>query len=198
MQPKTERRQKRFKPVPGRVYRTGDLKRWTRNPTRMAKRLVEQGALRPLAHGLYAAPRKTPFGEAPPTSEAILDAFLDHTRFVFTGPERWNALGLGATALFPKQLVYNTKRSGEFELGGRAFILRRVKFPRQTTPEWSVVDLIEHRDMAGLSDDELLRRLGIALAEGRFDGDRLRHTAEEFGTKATQRMVETALAGADA
>ena len=47
-------------------------------------------------------------------------AFLDGGRFVFTGPERWNALGLGTTALFATPLVYNTRRSGTFELGGLA------------------------------------------------------------------------------
>ena len=46
----------------------------------------------------------------------------------FTGSEHWNALGLGTTAVFPAKLVYNTKRSGEFTLGGRRFLLRRVGF----------------------------------------------------------------------
>jgi hypothetical protein len=196
MQPLTERRRQRFIPEPGRVYRTGELKQWTQNPTRMARRLVDQGVLKPLAQGLYAAPRQTPFGEAPPTDEAILDAFLDHTRYVFTGPERWNALGLGSTALFPRQLVYNTRRSGEFELGGRSFLLRRVKFPRRATPEWFVVDLIEHRDMVGLDAEQLQRRLRSALAAGRFDLERIRRAAEEYGTHATRRIVEQALAGA--
>jgi hypothetical protein len=53
-------------------------------------------------------------------------AFLDGGPFVFTSPERWNALGLGSTAVFAAPLVYNTKRSGAFELGGRRFVLRRV------------------------------------------------------------------------
>jgi len=38
--------------------------------------------------------------------------------------------GAGITALFAAPLVYNTKRSGTFELGGRKFVLRRVAFPR--------------------------------------------------------------------
>jgi hypothetical protein len=159
----------------------------------MAKRLVAQGRLKPLAQGLYAAPRPTRFGEAPPKAEAILDALLDHTPFVLTGPEYWNALGLGSTALFPKQLVYNTKRSGEFDLGGRRFILRRVAFPAQVTREWYAVDLVEHRDTVGLATDVLVRRMRNVITQGGLDRDRLRETAREYGTRNTQNLVQQAL-----
>lgn len=192
-QPKNERRRDRFQPEPGCVYRTRDLRQWTENPTRMAKRLVAQGRLKPLAQGLYAAPRPTRFGEAPPKAEAILDALLDHTPFVLTGPEYWNALGLGSTALFPKQLVYNTKRSGEFDLGGRRFILRRVAFPAQVTREWYAVDLVEHRDTVGLATDVLVRRMRNVITQGGLDRDRLRETAREYGTRNTQNLVQQAL-----
>lgn len=192
-QPEDERRRNRFQPEPGCVYRTGDLKQWTKNPTRMAKRLVAQGQFRALAHGLYAAPRQTRFGEVPPRAEAVLDAFLDHTPFVLTGPEYWNALGLGSTALFPKQVVYNTKRSGEFELGGRRFLLRRVRFPARATREWYAVDLVEHRNMVGLETEVLVKRMRNAVAHGQLDRERLRKTAEEYGTRNTRHLVEEAL-----
>lgn len=191
-QRRDDRRRLRFKPKPGRVYRTGDLRAWTANPTRMAKRLVMGGELKPLAHGLYAAPRRTRFGEAPPKPEAVMETFLEGTPHVFTGPEYWNALGLGSTALFPAQVVYNTQRTGEFEFGGRRFLLRRVKFPKKPTPEWYVVDLIQHRDMVGLGEDTLARRLRAVVARGELDPERLRETAREFGTKETQRLVEEA------
>lgn len=188
-----EQRRNRFQPEPGCVYRTRDLRQWTENPTRMAKRLVAQGQLKPLAQGLYAAPRQTRFGEAPPKVEAILDALLDHTPFVLTGPEYWNALGLGSTALFPKQLVYNTKRSGEFDLGGRRFLLRRVTFPARPTREWYAMDLVEHRDTVGLAADVLVKRLKNAIAQGSLDKHRLRETAGEYGTRNTQKLIEQAL-----
>jgi hypothetical protein len=192
-QPSKERRRNRFHPEPGCVYRTADLRQWTENPTRLAKRLVAQGRLKPLAHGLYAVPRQTRFGVVPPKAEAILDAFLGHTPFVLTGPEYWNALGLGSTALFPKQLVYNTKRSGEFELGGRRFLLRRVAFPARVTREWYAVDLAEHRDTVGLATEVLISRMRNAVTQGGLDQDRLRETAREYGTRNTQRLIEQAL-----
>lgn len=159
----------------------------------MAKRLVEHGDLQPLANGLYAAPRKSRFGDLPPKPEAVMDAFLDHTPYLFTGPDYWNALGLGSTALFPLQIVYNTKRSGEFTLGGRKFLLRRVKFPERTTPEWYAVDLIEHRATVGLDTPTLTRRLRDVLRLGRLDAERLTCAAREYGTQATQRLVLEAI-----
>ena len=121
-------------------------------------------------------------------------AFLGGGPFVFTGPDQWNALGLGTTGMFAAQLVYNTKRSGIFELGGRRFVLRRVAFPAAPPPEWFVVDLFEHADQAGASLADLTSMLGRALARGVFDHKRLRELAKRYGTKATQARVHSALA----
>ena len=38
---------------PGRAYRTRDLRPFSANPTRRARRLVDEGRLREAAHGLY-------------------------------------------------------------------------------------------------------------------------------------------------
>ena len=143
---------------PGRAYRTKDLAAWSANAPRLAKRLVREGQLVPLAHGLFVHPRRGRFGDVPPTDEEVMRAFLDGGRFVFTGPERWNALGLGSTAMFATPLVYNTKRSGTFELGGRRYVLRRVAFPDRPTAEWFVIDLFENaKDAIALSAMAALR-----------------------------------------
>ena len=178
---------------PGRVYRTKELARWGANPPRLAQRLVQEGELVQLAHGLYAHPRKGRFGMVPPADKEVLRAFLENTPFVFTGPERWNTLGLGTTALFALPLVYNEKRSGEFELGGRRYRLRRVAFPKNPPPEWFAVDLFENTGQAGASGDELARNLARALAAGRFAGGRLWEMARRYGTKRTQTLVQKAL-----
>jgi len=123
-----------------------------------------------------------------------MEAFLEGAPHVFTGPEYWNALGLGATGLFPAYLVYNTRRTGNFVFGGHRFILRRVRFPRKPTPEWYAVDLIRHRDLVGLDRETLVRRLRVALDQGKLEPQRLRKMALEFGTKETQQLVEEATA----
>ncbi len=178
---------------PGRVYRTRDLAAWSANPPRLAKRLVDQGELVPLAHGLFARPKQSRFGPVPPLDEEIMRAFLDGGPFVFTGPERWNVLGLGTTAVFAVPLVYNTKRSGTFTFGNRRFVLRRVAFPENPPTEWFVVDLFEHADQAAASPDEIAQVLARALARDRFDRDRLREMAKRYGSRATYALVEGAL-----
>lgn len=181
---------------PGRVYRTHDLARWGRNPARLARRLQREGAIRRLARGLFVHPRRSRFGPAPPDDAELLRAFLEGAPFVITGPERWNGLGLGTTALFSSGLVYNTKRSGTFKLGSRPFVLRRVRFPDSPPAEWYVVDLLEHHEMAGASVEELEVRLASALGTGRFDLNRLRALAREYGTRATRALLERAVSAA--
>jgi hypothetical protein len=178
---------------PGRAYRTRDLRPWSANPTRLARRLVDEGKLREAAHGLYYAPRPTRFGPAPAFDEELLRAFLGGEPFLMTGAPYWNALGLGSTAMFAVVLVYNTRRSGEFRLGGRRFLLRRVYFPEKPTAEWFIVDLLQHHDMAGVGLSVLREGLIATLRSGRWDRARLREMAETYGTKATLAMVDDAL-----
>lgn len=178
----------------GRVYRTRDLAAWSANAPRLAKRLVREDRLVPLAHGLFTHPRKGRYGDVPPEDEEVMRAFLDGGKFVFTGPERWKALGLGSTAMYAAPLVYNTKRSGTFELGGRRFVLRRVAFPPRPVPEWFVVDLFENADGAGVAPVDVAAALQRAVAAGQFDTERLREMAKRYGTRRTRLLVERALA----
>ncbi|MFH0946959.1 MAG: hypothetical protein V2A76_17330 [Planctomycetota bacterium] len=179
----------------GRVYRTEDLRRWGKNPSRLADRLVREGKLRRLSRGHFVRPRWGRFGEVPPTDDALLRAFLKGQPFLHTGPECWNVLGLGASAVFSRQLVYNTSRTGEFDLGGVRLLLRRVRFPRKPTPEWFVIDLLENHDMAGVSLAEVEYRLAEAVSSGRFDPRLLEKMAGKYGTRRTQAIVERSTTG---
>ena len=86
--------------------------------------------------------------------------------------------------------VYNTKRSGTFELGGRRFVLRRIAFPEKPGPEWYVVDLLEHADQAGASRTDLTRTLARAVSRKTFDDRRLRAMGAQYGSKATQALLD--------
>ena len=105
----------------------------------------------------------------------------------------WNALGLGSTAMFAATLVYNTRRTGDFTFDGRRFLLRRVLFPECPPPEWFVIDLLQHHEMAGASLAELEERLVATLGQRRWNRDRLREMADAYGTKATLAIVERCL-----
>lgn len=176
----------------GRVYRTLQLRAWGANPTRLARRLEANGTLVSLGYGLWLAPRMTRFGRAPATDEVLLDAFLDGTPWVKTGPVAWNALGLGTTSLFAHPLVYNGKRTGRFVIGGRTFDLRRQTFPVNPPKEWFVVDLLRHTDASGVDREQVVRALA-ACREG-FDAVVLRDMAARFGTRKEQDALARALA----
>jgi len=180
---------KDLKLVPGRVYRTRQLSAWGANTARLAKRLVAGGELLPLAHGLFVHPAKSRFGPVPPADSELMRVFLDGEPFVFTGPDRWNALGLGTSALQAMTLVYNTKRSGSFKLGQRPFQLRRVAFPKDPPAEWFVVDLFEHADQAATQPEALVGALSKSLQQGRFDRKKLKEMVETYGTKRTQAWI---------
>ena len=139
-------------------------------------------------------PRESRFGDVPPSDEDLLRAFLGDAPFVVTGPPAWNALGLGATALHVDTLVYNTKRSGAFRLGGRTLRLRRVAFPENPPAEWFVVDLLQHAGEAGVSREEVVQAVERALAAGRLDTDRLRLMAERYARRSVRALLDMTLA----
>jgi hypothetical protein len=178
--------------APGRAYRTSDLAAWSSNPTRLAQQLVGEGRLRRLRHGLFTVPTESKWGPGSPSDEELLRALLGGADFVLTGPEYWNALGLGATALSPVRLVYNSKRSGTFELDGRRFRLRRVARPRRVTPEWYAVDLLENHLLSGASLERLEEGLVRALAEKRLSVKRLGQAAAVYGTQRTRELISRA------
>ena len=180
--------------TPGRVYRTAHLARWGANPTRLARRLESEGRLQKLSQGLYYAPLKSRFGAVPPSDEALLTAFFDGSPWLLTGPPRWNALGLGSTQLFAKPLVYNTKRSGTVQLGGRTFELRRVAFPAEPTAEWFAIDLLRNAERVGLEPDALEAGLRSAVSTGRLSRAGLTEMAATFGRQVERDAVRRALA----
>lgn len=179
---------------PGEVHRTAALRRWDSNPSRLAERLEARGELQRLGHGFVYVPRWTRFGPVPPTDESLLDAFFDGTPYVVTGPLRWNALGLGSTALHVRPLVYNTKRTGTLTIGGRTFDMRRVAFPVDPMPEWFVVDLLRNAGNVGVDRADLLERLTDRVARGQFERERLLDMAARFGRGEEMDLLRLALA----
>jgi len=119
--------------------------------------------------------------------------FLEDGPFVFTGPERWNALGLGTTTVFAKALVYNTKRSGLFDFDGRQFLLRRVAFPESPPPEWFVIDLFENAAQAAAAPEDLAVALDGAVQAGRFGREQLLVMSRRYGSRRTHKLVNAAL-----
>lgn len=180
--------------TPGRVFRTGELAHLTPNPSRLAHRWVARGVISKLRKGLFAVPNPKWFGNAPPREEDLLRSFLKGTPYIETGPPAWNPLRLGSTQLFAYPLIYNHLRSGTFDLDGRIFRLRRVRFPYPPPLEWFVVDLLENLESVCLSSEEAETGLVEQLAGDRFDRARLMEMASTYGTQETRALVKRAIA----
>ena len=145
---------------PGRVYRREDLTRWSTSVDRHLKQLVERGALTSSAGGLYAYPKETAFGPAPASDKDVVGAFLKDDRFLLASPNAYNSLGVGTTQLYDKTVVYNHKRHGDFQLGGRKFAFRvKPRFPKSLTKEFLLVDLVNNLDQLAEAKDEVLKRV---------------------------------------
>src|SRR5690606_33165644 len=116
----------------GCVYRRADFMQWSNSVDRHLAGLVDDGTLQKLSQGLYYYPKETAFGVAPPEEEVLVRGFLKDEEFLLTSPNAYNGLGVGTTQLYNKRVVYNHKRHGEFELGGRTFFFHvKPRFPKK-------------------------------------------------------------------
>lgn len=177
---------------PGRVYRRGDLARWSSAVDRHLKQLVAEGALRKVSGGLYAVPKKTAFGDAPAEDDRLVESFLKDRRFLLASPNAYNSLGVGTTQLYDKTVVYNHKRHGRFALGSRTFDFRvKPAFPKRLSREFLLVDLVNNLDHLAESKAEVLARVKERAAS--YAAPRLRKAVRDYGNVRTKKFFEQAL-----
>ncbi len=177
---------------PGRVYRREDLLPWSNSVDRHLKELIGNETLRKLRNGLYYRPRKFEFGEAPADEHELVKAFLKTDRFVVTSPNAYNQLGLGTTQLYNKRVVYNQKRHGTFPLGNRMVTFeRRMNVPRQLSPEFLLVDLVNELDNLAEDRDAVLSRVREKAKE--MDPKKLSRAVSLYGKHSTQKKFQEML-----
>ena len=178
---------------PGRAYRRGDLERWSTSIDRHLKQLVEDGTLKKLSGGLYAYPKETVFGPAPAKDNDVVSAFLKDDPFLLASPNAYNSLGVGTTQLYDKTVVYNHKRHGEFQLGGRKFWFRvKPRFPKSLTKEFLLVDLVNNLYQLAETNQEVLER--VKSSASKSDGPRLRRAVRDYGNVAYQEAPQASAA----
>lgn len=177
---------------PGKVYRRENLTRYSNAIDRHLAQLVSEGVLEKVAQGLYYSPKKTVFGVVPPEDETLVRSFLKEDRFLLTSPNSYNALRLGTTQLYNKRVVYNHKRHGEVDLNGRKFFFHKTHyFPKKATPEFLLVDVVNHLDTLA-EDREMV--LCNALAKARtMDFNKLRYAVREYGHSKTKKLFASLL-----
>jgi hypothetical protein len=177
---------------PGQAYRRADLARWSTSVDRHLRRAVDTGLLTKAAGGLYYAPKKTAFGAAPAEDEALVSTFLKGGPFLLASPNAYNSLGLGATQLHNKTVVYNHKRHGQFTLGGRTFDFRmKPAFPPRLSPEFLLVDLVNNLDRLGEDPQEVLERVKGRLSAS--DHAKLKRAVKQYGSERAKTFFARAL-----
>lgn len=176
----------------GSIYKRDELQKWSTSIDRHLSELTGEGTLKKVGPGLYHFPKKNAFGFEPPTDELLIRKFLDDSSFLITSFNSFNALGLGTTQLYNKQIVYNHLRSGDIRLGSKLFTFRkRSSFPDKPTKEFLVVDLINNLD--SLAEDQP-RVLEKALKKAKsLDQPSLEFAVGKYGTPKTRRLLASLL-----
>lgn len=173
----------------GKVYRRADLSKWSTSVDRHLDELVKEGTLQKLAQGLYFYPEVTVFGAAPPEEEVLVRSFLKDSRFLLTSFNAYNALGVGTTQLYNQKTVYNHKRHGDFNLGGKTFSFRvKAHFPSKVTQEFLLVDLLNNLDQLAEDPNEVVSKVRSRAKS--MDPKKLKKSLQEYGTIKAKKLLE--------
>lgn len=176
----------------GKAYRREDLAPYSTSVDRELRQLVAAGRLIKAAQGLYYAPRKSVFGDAPPAEDEMLAAFLKDKEFLSFNPSVYNSLRLGTTQLYNKAIVYNHKRHGKFRLGNREYDFRvkhRFPLPSQVTSEYLLVDMLNNFDELAEDEDHVFAIARRKLPQ--FDAKKLQNALQDYGSAATRRLMKS-------
>ncbi len=176
----------------GQVYRRADLEQWSKAVDRHLGELVENQTLQKLSHGLYYYPKETVFGVVPPEEKALIRSFLKDDEFLLTSPNAYNMLGVGTTQLYNKRTVYNHKRHGEFDLGGRTFFFHlKPRFPKKLTSEFLLVDLVNNLDTLAEDTQKVLSM--VKTKAKTMDVKKLKKAVQAYGGVRAKKVLTPVL-----
>ena len=176
----------------GKVYRRADLEQWTTSVDRHLNELVSEERLQKLSGGLYYCPKYSDFGVVPPEDKDLVEAFLKDKRFLLTSPNAYNSLGVGATQLYNKTVVYNHKRHGTFSLGNREFDFRKKPhFPKALSVEFLLVDLVNNLRYVAEDQESLLSNVKEKVAN--LDVNKLKKAVSNYGGVKAKKVFAHAV-----
>ena len=172
---------------PGQVYRRADLEPWSTAVDRHLKELVDEGTLQKMSQGVYYCPAKASFGEVPPEDEKLVSAFLKSDDFLLTSPNLYNSLSVGTTQLYNTCVVYNHKRHGQFELGGKVFDFRlKHKFPKELSEEFLLVDLLNNLNQLAEDRENLLNNVKVKVLKS--PGSQMKRAVNAYAGERTKSL----------
>ncbi|MBP4141985.1 hypothetical protein J3S90_09235 [Flavobacterium sp. P4023] len=168
------------------------MSKWSKSVDRHLDELVKEGTLQKLSQGLYSYPELTAFGAAPPEEEVLVRTFLKDKRFLVTSFNAYNALGVGTTQLYNRKIVYNHKRHGDFNLGGKTYSFRvKPHFPLKATTDFLLVDLLNNLDQLAEDPKEVLEKVRLKVAA--MNTKKLKYSLREYGSTRAKKRLESIL-----
>lgn len=172
----------------GNIYKRDELQKWSSSIDRHLSELTGEGVLKKIGPGLYHFPKKNAFGFEPPADELLIRKFLDNDNFLITSFNAYNALGLGTTQLYNKQIVYNHLRSGDIRLGNKLFAFRKKSaFPKKASKEFLVVDLLNNLDALAEDQPKILEK--TLKKASSMDQQSLIYALEKYGSPRTRKLL---------
>ncbi|MEI8013166.1 MAG: hypothetical protein WCI27_11945 [Candidatus Omnitrophota bacterium] len=141
-----------------------------------------------MSQGLYYCPAKASFGEVPPQDEKLVAGFLKSEDFLLTSPNLYNSLGVGTTQLYNTCVVYNHKRHGRFELGGKMFDFRlKHKFPKELSEEFLLIDLLNNMNQLAEDKASVLNNVKVKVL-GRLETG-LKRVVNAYAGERTKSLL---------
>ena len=178
----------------GGVYRREELAVNSNAVDRHLKQLQASGRVKKLSYGLYYVPRHSVYGELPPEDKELIAAFLRDDNFLLLSPACYNTLGLGATQLDNRTVVYNHKRHGRFTFGNRTFDFRmKPRYPRTISQEFLFVDLLNN--INEFVEERNILLCSAPLKARELDHRKLMQATTNFGSVATKKLIREWLNG---
>lgn len=175
----------------GAVYRRAELSTFSNSVDRHLDELVNTGKLNRLAAGLYMRPKKSAFGNVPAAEDSLVETFLKDTRYLVNSYNNYNQLGLGLTQVYNGNIVYNYKRHGEFELGGKKFFFKRVpRFPKKLSKEFLLIDLLNN--LKNVAEDENQVVENFLKDKNKFDMKKVLSVAKMYARPRAKRILDMA------
>ncbi len=178
----------------GQAYRRENMARWSNAIDRHIRRLVGEGFLVKLSGGLYMRPKMTAFGRVPAPERVVVEAFLKDGRFLLASPNQYNMLGLGTTQLYNETVVYNHKRHGVLNIGGRTFRFEKNRlFPAEATQEFLLVDAVNNVDRLAEDREVVLEK--VRKRARTMDQEALIQAVREYGSERSKKFFASFMLG---
>lgn len=175
----------------GVVYRRAELSIFSNSVDRHLDELVNAGKLNRLAAGLYMRSKKSAFGNVPAGEDSLVETFLKDNRYLVNSYNNYNQLGLGLTQVYNGNIVYNYKRHGEFELGGKKFFFKRIpRFPKKLSKEFLLIDLLNN--LKNVAEDEHQVVENFLKDKNKFDMKKVLSVAKMYARPRAKKILDMA------